>query len=160
MQKYHLFTPGPTMVPADVALAGAKAMIHHRTDQFKAIYNKCASGLQQLFETKQPVLVLLASGTAAMEAAVDAVVARGERMITFNGGKFGERWTKIGKILGAEVHEVKYPWTDYTTPEMLEQAIAACPDAVAVFTQLNETSTGIANPVKELAEVCRRHGML
>jgi aspartate aminotransferase-like enzyme len=148
------------MVPADVALAGAKAMIHHRTDQFKAIYNKCAAGLQQLFETKQPVIVLLGSGTAAMEAAVDAVVARGERMITFNGGKFGERWTKIGKILGAEVHEVKYPWTDYTTLGMLEQAIAACPDAVAVFTQLNETSTGIGNPVKELAEVCHKHGKL
>jgi aspartate aminotransferase-like enzyme len=160
MQKYHLFTPGPTMVPADVALAGAKAMIHHRTDQFKAIYNKCAAELQQLFETKQPVLVLLGSGTAAMEAAVDAVVARGEKIITLNGGKFGERWTKIGKLLGAEVHEVKYPWTDCATPAMLEEAIAACPEAVAVFTQLNETSTGVGNPVQALAEVCHKHNML
>lgn len=160
MQKFHLFTPGPTMVPADVALAGAKAMIHHRTDQFKAIYNKCAAGLQTLFETKQPVLVLLSSGTGAMEAAVDAVVARGEKMIVFNGGKFGERWTKIGKMLGAEVHEVKYLWTDCTTPEMVEAAIAACPDAVGIFTQLNETSTGIGNPIKELAEVCHKHNKL
>jgi len=160
MQKFHLFTPGPTMVPGDVALAGAKDMIHHRTDQFKAIYNKCHAGLQKLFETQQPVLVLLSSGTGAMEAAVDAIVARGEKMIVFNGGKFGERWTKIGKMLGAEVHEVKYPWTDCATPAMLEEAIKACPDAVAVFTQLNETSTGVGNPIKALAEVCHMHDKL
>lgn len=160
MQKSHLFTPGPTMVPGDVALAGAKDMIHHRTDQFKAIYDKCAAGLQQLFVTERPVLVLLGSGTAAMEAAVDAVVGAGEKMITFNGGKFGERWTKIGKLLGCTVHEVKYPWHECTTVAMLEQALADCPDAVAVFTQLNETSTGIGNPIRELAEVCHKHGKL
>jgi len=160
MQKFHLFTPGPTMVPGDVALAGAKDMIHHRTDQFKAIYAKCATQLQTLFETKQRVLVLLSSGTGAMEAAVDATVAPGEKMITFNGGKFGERWGKIGAKLGCEVHEVKYGWDEYATPEMLEKAIADCPDAVAVFTQLNETASGIGNPIKELAEVCHKHGKL
>jgi aspartate aminotransferase-like enzyme len=160
MKKSHLFTPGPTMVPGDVALAGAKDMIHHRTDQFKAIYEKCAGQLKQLFFTKQPVLVLLGSGTAAMEAAVDAVIAPGEKMITFNGGKFGERWGKIGKQLGCDVHEVKYEWSDFASVEMLEQALKDCPDAVAVFTQLNETASGVGNPVKELAEVCRKAGKL
>ena len=90
MQKYHLFTPGPTMVPGDVALAGAKDMIHHRTDQFTAIYKKCATQLKELFYTQRPVLVLLSSGTGAMEAAVDSVVAAGEKMITFNGGVKGK----------------------------------------------------------------------
>jgi aspartate aminotransferase-like enzyme len=160
MQKSHLFTPGPTMVPGDVALAGAKDMIHHRTDQFKAIYEKCAGQLKELFETKRPVLVLLGSGTAAMESAVDAVVGAGEKMITFNGGKFGERWGKIGRMLGCDVHEVKYEWSEHATVELLEQAIADCPDAVAVFTQLNETASGIGNPVRELAEVCHKHGKL
>ncbi len=160
MKKFHLFTPGPTLVPGDVALAGAKDMMHHRTDQFTEIYVSCAMMLQQLFETKQRVLVLLGSGTAAMEGAVDAIVAPGESMIVLNGGKFGERWTKIGKMLGCNVHEVKYPWTDYATPEMVEKAIIDCPDAVAVFTQLNETSTGIKNPVKELAETAHNHGKL
>ena len=160
MQKSHLFTPGPTMVPGDVALAGAKDMIHHRTDQFKAIYEKCATQMKGIFETKQPVLVLLGSGTSAMEAAVDAVVARGEKMISFNGGKFGERWGKIAKNLGLDVHEVKYGWDECATPEMLEQALKDCPDAVAVFTQLNETASGIRNPIKELADVCHKHGKL
>ncbi|MBN2082807.1 alanine--glyoxylate aminotransferase family protein [bacterium] len=156
MQKSHLFTPGPTMVPGDVALAGAKDMIHHRTDQFKAIYEKVAKQLKVLFETKQPVLVLLGSGTSAMEAAVDAIVAPGEKMITFNGGKFGERWGKIGKTLGCVVHEVQYGWDDCADTAKLEQALKDCPDAVAVFCQLNETASGIGNPVKELAEVCHK----
>lgn len=160
MRKFHLFTPGPTMVPGDVALAGAKDMMHHRTDQFKKIYVRCAELLKKIFVTEQPVLVLLGSGTAAMESAVDALVAPGEKMITFNGGKFGERWGKIGKQLGCTVHEVKYGWDEFATPEMLEKAIADCPDAVAIFTQLNETACGIKNPVKELAEVAHKHEML
>jgi len=160
MQKSHLFTPGPTMVPGDVALAGAKDMIHHRTDQFKAIYVKCGAQLKEIFKTAQPVLVLLGSGTSAMEAAVDAVVAPGEKMITFNGGKFGERWGKIGKTLGCSVHEVKYGWDDFASVEKLEQALKDCPDAVAVFTQLNETASGIRNPIKQLAEVCHKAGKL
>jgi len=81
-------------------------------------------------------------------------------MITFNGGKFGERWGKIGRTLGCDVHEVKYGWDDCATVEMLEQAINGCPDAVAVFCQLNETASGIGNPVKELAEVCHKHNKL
>jgi len=160
MQKHHLFTPGPTMVPGDVALAGAKDMIHHRTDQFKAIYDKCGAGLKQIFETQRPVLVLLGSGTAAMEGAVAGLVSAGEKMITLNGGKFGERWGKIGRAYGCMVHEVKYPWDDFASVDKLEQALADCPDAVAVFTQLNETSTGVGNPIKDLAAVCQKHGKM
>jgi len=135
-------------------------MIHHRTDQFKAIYEKVHRQLQEVFVTKQPVLVLLGSGTAAMEAAVAGLVAPGEKMISFNGGKFGERWAKIGKALGCVVHEVVYDWTEFTTPAMVEKAIADCPDAVAVFTQLNETASGIRNPIKEIAAVCHKHNKL
>ncbi|OPX23957.1 MAG: hypothetical protein B1H03_00165 [Planctomycetales bacterium 4484_113] len=160
MRKHHLFTPGPTMVPADVALAGARDMIHHRTDEFRSLYEKCHSQLQELLGTKQPVLTLLGSGTAAMEAAIGGILSPGERMIAFNGGKFGERWAKIGRTLGCEVHEVIYEWSDYTSVDKLEQALEECPDAVAVFVQLSETSSGIANPVKELAEICREHDKL
>ncbi len=160
MRKAHLFTPGPTTVPGDVALAGAQDMIHHRTDQFTAIYKKVSGQLQQIFETRQPVCVLLGSGTAAMEGAVDATVAPGEKMITFNGGKFGERWGKIGRQLGCEVHEVKYEWSDFASVDKLEHALKDCPDAVAVFCQLNETAAGTKAPVKELAEVCRKAGKL
>jgi len=158
LKKYHLFTPGPTMVPADVALAGAKDMVHHRTDQFHGIYEECAVKLQSIFVTKQRVLTLNATGTGAMEAAVANLVSPGEKIITFNGGKFGERWTKIGKALGAQVHEVKYGWDDAATPDKLEKALQDAPDAVGIYTQLTETSSGILNPVRELAELAHQHG--
>lgn len=160
MRKSHLFTPGPTTVPGVVALAGAQDMIHHRTDLFTGIYKKVGSQLQQVFETKQPVIVLLGSGTAAMEAAVDSVVAPGEKMISFNGGKFGERWGVIGRQLGCEVHEVKYEWSDFASLDKLEQALKDCPDAVTVFCQLNETAAGTKAPVMELAQICHKAGKL
>lgn len=158
MKKVHLFTPGPTMVPAEVALAGAKEMIHHRTDQFYDIYEECALKLQTIFETKQRVLTLNATGTGAMEAAVANLVAPGEKMITFNGGKFGERWTKIGKAFGCNVHEVKYEWSDAATPDKLEQALKDAPDAVGVFCQLSETASGALSPVKELVDIAHKAG--
>jgi len=158
MKKVHLFTPGPTAVPADVALAGAKDMIHHRTDQFYAIYEECAVKLQTIFETKHRVLTLNATGSGAMEAAVANLVAPGEAMITFNGGKFGERWTKIGKAFGCNVHEVKYEWSDAATPDKLEQALKDVPDAVGVFCQLSETSSGALTPVKEMVEMTHQAG--
>ncbi len=158
LKKYHLFTPGPTMVPGDVALAGAKDMVHHRTDQFYAIYEECALNLQKVFETKQRVLTLNSTGTGAMEAAVCNLAAPGETIIAFNGGKFGERWAKIAKPFGINVHEVKYEWSDAATPDKLEKAFADAPDAVGVYTQLSETSSGILNPVKELSAIAHKAG--
>lgn len=158
LKKYHLFTPGPTMVPGDVALAGAKDMVHHRTDQFYAIYEECALNLQKVFETKQRVLTLNSTGTGAMEAAVCNLAAPGETIIAFNGGKFGERWAKIAKPFGINVHEVKYEWNDAATPDKLEKALADAPDAVGVYVQLSETSSGILNPVKDLAAIAHKAG--
>ncbi|MEP0814343.1 MAG: alanine--glyoxylate aminotransferase family protein [bacterium] len=160
MKKVHLFTPGPTMVPGDVALAGAKDMIHHRTDEFKVIYDKVAAALKKIFVTENPVLVLMSTGTGAMEAAVSNLIGPGEKMITFNGGKFGERWGKIGKAYDCVVHEVKYGWDDCSSIDKLEKAISECPDAVAIFTQLNETASGIRNPIREMAEVAHNAGMM
>ncbi|MCD6282733.1 alanine--glyoxylate aminotransferase family protein [bacterium] len=160
MKKLHLFTPGPTMVPGDVALAGAKDMVHHRTDQFYDIYEECAVKLQTIFETKLRVLTLNSTGSGAMEAAVSNLVSPGETMITFNGGKFGERWTKIGKSYRCNVHEVKYEWSDASTPDKLEQALKDAPGAIGVFTQLSETSSGVLNPIKDLTEIAHAAGKL
>ncbi len=146
------------MVPADVALAGAKDMVHHRTDQFYEIYEQCAGKLQQIFETKQRVLSLNSTGSGAMDAAVCNLVSPGETMITFNGGKFGERWSKIGHSYRCKVHEVKYEWSDASTPDKLEQALKDAPAAVGVYTQLSETSSGALNPIKELTEMTHDAG--
>ena len=87
MRKFHLFTPGPTMVPGAVRLAGAQDMIHHRTPEFEqAIYAEVHKLLKVVFQTEQEVLCMMSTGTGAMETAVTNLAARGEKVIVFNGG--------------------------------------------------------------------------
>ena len=95
MQKKFLLAPGPTPVPEKALLAMAEPMFHHRTPQFEAIFKEAAEGLKWLFQTENDVLILAASGTGGMEASVANFFSPGDKVVVVNGGKFGERWTKI-----------------------------------------------------------------
>ncbi len=77
MIKRYLLTPGPTPVPAEVALRMAEPIIHHRTPEFSKVFAEVRSGLQKLFQTAGDVLVLASSGTGAMEASVANLLSRG-----------------------------------------------------------------------------------
>lgn len=153
IKKNYLLSPGPTPVPPEVAAAGAWPLIHHRTPQFRAIIKECAEGLKYLFQTKQPVFFIPASGTGVMEAAVANLVSPGETMIVVEGGKFGERWTKIGKAFGANVVPIKIEYGQAADPSQVEAALKKNPAAKAVFTQLSETSTGCVYDVEAMAKV-------
>ena len=96
--KKYLFTPGPAPVPPEVLLEMARPMIHHRTPEFSAVLDQARERMRPLFGTRQEVILLAASGTGAMEAAVINLLAPGEHAVYINGGKFGERW---GKLLAA-----------------------------------------------------------
>src|SRR5690348_16219770 len=100
MRKNYLLTPGPTQVPDRVLALSAKQIIHHRTPQFTTIMEEVNAGLKYLFQTKQDVMLLASSGTGAMDAAVTNLFRTGDKVITINGGKFGDRWTKIAKASG------------------------------------------------------------
>ena len=69
MRKPRLMTPGPAMVPEDVLLELARPVIHHRSDEAKAVITEVIAGLKEVFQTKNDVVILTASGTGAMEAA-------------------------------------------------------------------------------------------
>src|SRR5439155_1662523 len=110
MLKKYLLAPGPTPVPPEVLLAMAQPIIHHRTPQFEAVFAEVQAGLQRLFQTREDVLILASSGTGAMEAAVTNTTSPGDHVIVVNGGKFGERWTKIATAYGLAVTELKVEW--------------------------------------------------
>ena len=94
-------------MPERALLKMAQSMIHHRTPQFSAIFKETAELLKYVFQTKQDVLILAASGTGAMEGSITNFFSPGDEVITINGGKFGERWTKIAQTYGLKVHEIK-----------------------------------------------------
>jgi len=97
MRKTYLLAPGPTPVPDNALLAMAQPMIHHRTPQFSAMFAEVKEDLKYLFQTKQDVLILAASGTGAMEGSITNLFSPGDEVLVINGGKFGERWGKISE---------------------------------------------------------------
>jgi aspartate aminotransferase-like enzyme len=160
MIKKYLLAPGPTPVPPEVLLAMAQPILHHRTPQFEAIFAETHQALQQVYKTKQDVLILAASGTGAMEAAVVNTTSPGDRVVVVNGGKFGERWGKIAKAYGLTVDELKVEWGRAVEPAAIEKSLRAHPETKLVLMQASETSTTAVHPVPEVARITRERGTL
>jgi aspartate aminotransferase-like enzyme len=153
MLKKYLIAPGPTPVPERVLLEMAKPVIHHRTSEFEAIFGKVAAGLKAVFNTKQDVLMLAGSGTAAMEAAVINTLNPGDSVLVVDAGKFGQRWRDICKTYGISVSSIELDWGRSVKPEMIEEFLSANPETKAVLMQGSETSTTAYHPVEEIAKV-------
>lgn len=160
MIKRYLLTPGPTPVPVEIALRMAEPIIHHRTPEFSKIFSEVRAGLKMLFQTAEDVLVLASSGTGAMEAAVINLLSAGDRVIVVNGGKFGERWTKICQSYGVRVEEIQVEWGEGVAVEAVSAALERFPDAKALFVQASETSTTAVHPVEEIAKLTRTRDTL
>jgi aspartate aminotransferase-like enzyme len=153
--KLRLFTPGPTPVPEEVLQALSRPIIHHRQGDFKEIFRRACDDLKYLFQTKEDVVTLTASGTGAMEAAVVNLLSAGDSAIYVNGGKFGERWGQILKKYGVTPLEIKVEWGHAVDPETIRQSLMKHPAAKAVFLTHSETSTGTAVDLKRISEVVR-----
>jgi len=153
IKKYYLLSPGPTPVPENVLAAAAEPIIHHRTPEFSKIFMETTEGLKMVFGTKEDVFILTSSGTGAMEAAVVNTLSPGDKVLTINAGKFGERWGNICKAYGVAYKEIVVEWGKDYTREQLEAELKANPGVKAVFCQISETSTGAIFDIKGFGEV-------
>ena len=116
IRKTRLFTPGPTPLLPAAQFAMAAADMHHRTPEFRAIYQKVLAQLKVFVGTQNDVLLLSSSGTGAMEAAVSNLTSPGDRVLVLTAGKFGERWVGLAKAFGCEVDLVERSlWPDVST---------------------------------------------
>ncbi len=153
MLKRYLLSPGPFEVPPEVLLEMARPVYHHRTPQFKQALKNAVEGLRYVFRTQGDVFIFASSGTGAMEASVANVVNPGEEAIVVRGGKFGERWGELCEAFGAKVIPIDIEWGEAVEPEAIARALEKHPDAVAVYTTLCETSTGVVTDVKAVGEI-------
>ncbi|MFC2156209.1 pyridoxal-phosphate-dependent aminotransferase family protein [Acidobacteriota bacterium] len=161
LKKYHLLSPGPTPLPDEVLMEGARPLIHHRTPEFSRIFMETIEGLKYMFQTKEDVYILTSSGTGAMEAAVVNILSPADTVICINGGKFGGRWSHICQAYGVEVYEITLEWGEILTKEQLADALRNTPDCKAVFTTLCETSTGAVFDIKGYGEIlCQTDSIL
>ncbi len=153
MRKNRLMSPGPTPVPEKVLLKMADTIIHHRTPQFKVVLKDVHAKLKKVFCTKNPVFVLASSGSGAMESSVVNLLAKGDKALVIRGGKFGGRFAEILEAYGIEVAAYDVKWGEGADPSVVEEMLKADPAIKVVYSTLCETSTGVVNDIKAIAEV-------
>jgi len=157
MLKRYLLAPGPTPVPSEALLAMAMPIIHHRSPDFLPVLDAAKNGLKWLYQTKNDVLILCSTGTGGMVGAVNNFFSPGDKVITVNGGKFGERWTKICKAYGLQAEEIVVEWGYAIKPDTIEAKLKNDPSIKGVFVQASETSTGVYHDIEALAKVVKKY---
>lgn len=153
MLKKYLLAPGPTSVPERVLLDMAMPIMHHRTSEFSKIFSEVRENIKKLFGTKEDVIILAGSGTAAMEAAIVNTMNVGDKVLVVNAGKFGQRWGEIAKAFGLDAISLDIEWGLSAKPGAVEEKLIEHPDIKAVFMQASETSTTAYHPVEEIAKL-------
>ncbi|MBT7241114.1 MAG: alanine--glyoxylate aminotransferase family protein [Candidatus Diapherotrites archaeon] len=147
-----LFIPGPININENTKKSIQKDMISHRSEEFRELYKECKIGLQEIFQTKNPVLISTSSGSGLMEGAIRNFVR--EKVLICVIGAFGKKWASIAKACGKEVDILEItPGKAIQKEDLIKVVSGKEYDAICI-TQ-NETSTGVANHLAELASIVR-----
>ena len=151
----HLRIPGPTALPPTVRESGGRQMINHRGPEFAAMLDRILTGMKPFFGTTSDVAMLTCAGSGGLEAAVVNTLSPGDRVLGVSIGSFGDRFAKIAGIYGADVTKIDVEWGQAADPAAIRDALAPNPGYRAVLLTHNETSTGVMNPIAELAAAVR-----
>ncbi len=161
MPKELLFIPGPVTVAEPVLAATGQPMIDHRGPRFRDLIDGISARLKPVFGTTAgDILVLGASGTGGLEAAVGNMFGPGETLLACPVGVFGKRIVGIAKSFGCTVEVLDTAWGSGVDPEALRKRLAADTEKKisGILLTHNETSTGVQNAMAPLAEITREHG--
>jgi aspartate aminotransferase-like enzyme len=156
MASQNLRTPGPTPLPSAVRDALARDMIAHRGPEFADLMSECVDGLKWAFQTRHDLLVLTASGSGGLESLVVNALSPGDKLLAVSIGYFGDRLVSIARAFGVDVVPMRLDEGQAAEPGVIADALAAAPDIQTVFVTHNETSTGVLNPLEEIARAVRQ----
>jgi aspartate aminotransferase-like enzyme len=155
-----LMIPGPTPVLGDILAALGEPTVSHTSAFLADIIRACQEGIRMLVGSENAsVFIFGGAGTLAQEAAVANLIAPGERLLVASNGFFGDRFVPIAQAHAIEVTHLRAEWGRSVTPASLDEALSSGPYRAVTLTHV-ETSTGVMAPVKELADVARRHNAL
>jgi aspartate aminotransferase-like enzyme len=152
IEKIKFFLPGPTYVPADVRQAMTAEPVGHRSAAFRAFYAQLAQRVPPVLRTRGDGMIATGSSTLIMESAVVSTVA--SAVLSLTCGAFSERWHGISRAVGKAADRVSVPWGEAIDPDLVRGALRRKRyDAITVVH--NETSTGVMNPLAEIARTVR-----
>ena len=161
-ENQFFLVPGPTQLPNRVIAAGAAPMVSHRSEEFKTIFSELSQNIKKVFKTSNDVLIMTCSGTASLEASIINFLNRGDKIIVASIGNFGNRWNDIAVAYGMDIDFISFPWGEAIDPQIIKDKLAADKEhkIKAVLFQQHETSTGVYNPLPEIAAARGDHPAL
>jgi predicted phosphoserine aminotransferase len=147
-----LYLPGPTEVREDVIEAMAEPMFGHRMDRMTDLYTTIVEDTREFLDTDNDVIVLTASGTEFWEATTLNLVE--DDILVPTNGAFSERQANVAERLGKDVDRIEYDWGEAVKPDDVREVLEESDEGYdAVGVVMNETSTGVRNPVEEIGDL-------
>lgn len=156
MGEKILMTPGPTTVPVEVRQIAGLQPMHHRTPEFYSLFSNLNNNLKKIFKTKNEVITLTSSGTGGMEAVIANLFSSGDKVLVASIGHFGERFYDIAASYGLDAELCDFGWGRDVDLNVLEDKLKSGSYKALLVTH-NETSTGVTNDIKGIAEVAHKY---
>lgn len=156
LEREILMIPGPTNVDPKVLRALSKPPLSHTSQEFANIFKEALNNLKKVFMTNSEVFVIAGSGTLALEMTIANIVEPGDKVLNLVSGFFGSYFVEISKVYGATPRVLEVPWGKPVKPEQVKEALLEDYYKAVTVTHV-ETSTGVANPVREIGKVVKKH---
>jgi aspartate aminotransferase-like enzyme len=154
MRHHRLFTPGPVDVREENLQVLATPQLHHRSKEFSELFDRIQVKMKQLLYTKKPVFIFSSSATGAMESAVCNGVKK--KCLNLVNGAFSKRWHQITTHSGIPCDALSIDWDTAIKPDVVRERLDTG-DYDAVTLVYNETSTGMMNPLEQIAAVVQEY---
>jgi len=155
-ERELVMIPGPTNVDSSVLRALSRPTLSHVSSEFADIFKRSLVNLKKVFMTNGEAFIVAGSGTLAMEMAVANVVEPNDKVLNLVSGVFGQRFVDVTKYHRALPTVLEAPWGEAVKPDMVKDALQR-DDYKAVTVVHVDTSTGVANPIKEIGQVVKNY---
>jgi serine---pyruvate transaminase len=156
-----ILAPGPTPVPPEVLLAQGSPLVYHRGPGFGGLMRDVTARLRELYRTdRAKIFLLTSSGTGGLESAIQNCFSPGDEVLVPLAGFFSQRWQRAAEAFGLTVHTLDEDWGTRLDPATVASAVAERAGIKAILLTHSETSTGVIQPVEELARVANDAGVM
>lgn len=160
MSERKLMIPGPVDIPEDVRDAMSVASMPHYGDEWIVLFDDVIGMVKTMFGTQNDLFIIAGPGTLGLEICLSSVTDPGDTVLVANNGFFGDRMVTIAQLRDLNVIDLKFEWGKAVDPEELDAFLDDHPEVKVVHVVHHETSTGILNPLADIAKVVRKHDML
>jgi alanine-glyoxylate transaminase/serine-glyoxylate transaminase/serine-pyruvate transaminase len=161
MKRYRLRIPGPIDLEPEVLSFMSAPLLAHYGPEWVELYTETIKLLQRVWQAQEASIFLMPGpGSAAMEAAIASLAGDTHKLLVLTNGFFGDRWVTVARAYSSRVLVLESTWGRALDVEAVEQVLKHDRDIRAVIMVHGETSTGVLNPLREISQVCERHGAI